>query len=288
MAWQRKIPFGYIIRDGLIQPHPQEADAVRYIFGQYLAGASLLTIAEGMTGQDIHYHQHTAEWNKNMVKRILENAKYTGKGGYPQLVADEDFTAAQRQRMERNTYAPLSTDIRHIQNKVVCGLCGTKLVRGNRSHGLVHWKCRNSDCGQSISLSDEALAELVDRRLRELAQTPHLLTVPEFKQDVLDIDTIRLQNELTLALNRGSEKPEYIKALALSVTAQRYRQFPDPTPAYELEQLRVRLEQNPAGADTLTDLLTTAVRTVRLTPDKNVELELVNGKIIAEKEARNT
>ena len=38
MAWQRKIPFGYEIRGGLIQPHPQEADAVRYIFGQYLAG----------------------------------------------------------------------------------------------------------------------------------------------------------------------------------------------------------------------------------------------------------
>ena len=81
MAWQRKIPFGYMICGGLILPHPQEADAVRYIFGQYLAGASLLTIAEGMTRQDIRYHQHTAEWNKNMVKRILENAKYTGADG---------------------------------------------------------------------------------------------------------------------------------------------------------------------------------------------------------------
>ena len=42
MAWQRKIPFGYLIRDGLIQSHPQEANAVRYIYGQYLAGAFLL------------------------------------------------------------------------------------------------------------------------------------------------------------------------------------------------------------------------------------------------------
>ena len=78
MAWQRKIPFGYEVRGGLIQPHPQEADVVRHIFGQYLAGASLLTIAEGMTQCGPRYHQHTAEWNKNMVKRILENAKYTG------------------------------------------------------------------------------------------------------------------------------------------------------------------------------------------------------------------
>ena len=73
MAWQRKIPFGYEVRGGLIQPHPQEADAVRYIFRQYQAGASLLAIAEDMTRQGIRYHRHTAEWNKNMVKRILEN-----------------------------------------------------------------------------------------------------------------------------------------------------------------------------------------------------------------------
>ena len=71
MAWQRKIPFGYMIRDGLIQPHSQEADAVQYIFRQYLAGGSLLTIAEDMIRQGVRYHQHTAEWNKNMVKGMF-------------------------------------------------------------------------------------------------------------------------------------------------------------------------------------------------------------------------
>lgn len=282
MAWQRKIPFGYLIRDGLIQPHSQEADTVRYIFGQYQAGASLLTIAEDMTRQGIRYHSHTAEWSKNMVKRILENTKYIGAGGYPRLVSDEDFAAIQRLRTERSTYAPLSTDIRPIHGKVVCGLCGMKMIRGNRSHGLVHWKCQNPDCGQSIPLNDEALTELVGGQLRELAQTPHLFTAPEARRAELDLDAIRLQNELTMALNRGSENPEYIKTLALAVTTQRYGQIPDPTPAHDMEQIRVRLEQGPADAGALAALLDTAVRIVRLTPDKNVELELVNGQIITE------
>lgn len=286
MAWQRKIPFGYLIRDGLIQSHPQEADAVRCIFGQYLAGSSLLDIAEDMTRRGIRYHQHTAEWNKNMVKRILENTKYTGADNYPRLVSDDDFAAAQRQKIQRNTYAPLPSPIQPIKSKAECGLCGAKLVRDNHSHGL-YWKCRNPDCGQSISLSDEILTKLVDERLRELAQAPHLLTAPEFKRAEADMEAIRLRNELTLALNRGAESPEYIKSLALAVAAQRYSQIPDPTPAHELEQLRVRLEQNPADAGTLADLLRTAVRAVRFTPDKNVELELVNGTIIAEKEAQS-
>lgn len=233
MAWQRKIPFGYMIRDGLTQPHPQEADAVRYIFGQYLAEASLLAIAEDMTRRGPRYHQHTAE-------------------------------------------------IRPIQGKAVCGLCGAKLARGHHTHGRVYWRCRNSECGQNIAISDEVLAGLVDGRLRELAQASHLLTAPEPRCSGPDLDAIRLQNELTLALNRGGENPDYIKFLILAATAQRYSQLPDPTPAHALEQLRARLEESPADAATLSALLGTAVQAVRLNPDRTVELELVNGEIITE------
>ena len=276
-----------MIRDGLIQPHPQEADAVQYIFGQYLAGASMLTVAEDMVRQGIRYHRHTVEWNKNMVKRILENAKYTGADNYPRLVSNEDFTAAQRLRTLRNIYAPLPAQIQPICGMVVCAQCGGRMVRGDRSHGRVGWRCQNPDCGQAVRISDEALTGRVDERLRELAQSPHLLTAPEPQQAEMDMDAIRLHNELTLALNRGTDSPKYIKTLALAVAVQRYSQLPDPTPAHELEQLRARLEQGPADADTLADLLTTAVRAVRLTSDKNVELELVNGKIIAEKEAQS-
>lgn len=282
MAWQRKIPFGYEIRGGQIRPHPQEADAVRYIFGQYLAGASFLAIAQDMAGQGVRYHSHTAEWNKNMVKRILENTRYTGADNWPRLVSDEDYAAAQRQREGRNTYAPLAVEIRPIQGKAVCTLCGGRMVRGTRSHGLVHWKCQNPDCGQSISLSDEALTALVDIRLRELAQSPHLLTAPAPQRAGVDMDAVRLQNELTQALNRGSDSPEYITTLALAVTAQRYSQLPDPTPAHGLERLRARLEEGHIDAAALTALLSTAVEAVRLCPSKTVELELVNGKLISE------
>ena len=161
------------------------------------------------------------------------------------------------------------------------------MARGTRSHGRVGWRCQSPDCGQVVTISDEALAGQVDQRLRELALAPHLLTASEHQQAEVDMETVRFRNELTLALNRGAESPEHLKTLALAVAAQRYGQLPDPTPAHELEQLRVRLEQGSPDADMLADLLATAVRTVRLTPGKNVELELINGKIIAKKEARS-
>lgn len=283
MAWQRKIPFGYIIEGGVTQLHPQEADAVRYIFGQYLAGASLLAIAEDMTEHGPRYHQHTPAWNKNMVKRVLESARYTGAEGYPPLVPDEKFTAVRHQRSRRNTYAPLADEVRSILGKLACAECGARLARGTRSHGRVHWRCQ--ECGQSVSISDEALAELVNGRLRELSQAPHLLTAPENQQTGPKLEAVRLQNELTLALNRGGESPEYIKSLILATAAQRYSQLPDPTPAHALERLRAKLEQGSADADALSALLTTAVQSVRLDADKTVVLELVNGTIITEEES---
>ena len=48
------------------------------------------------------------------------------------------------------------------------------------------------------------------------------------------------------------------------------------------EQLRTRLEDGPAPADTLSALLGTAMRAIRLNPDRSVDLELVNGEIITE------
>lgn len=283
MAWQRKIPFGYMIRDGLVQPNPEEAEAVRYIFSRYLAGAPLLAIAEGMTTHGPRYHQHTPAWNKNMVKRILENAKYTGADNWPRIVSDEDFTTVQRQREGRNTYAPLMAEIRLIQGKTVCGLCGARLIRGTRSHGRVSWRCQKPDCGQRVAVSDERLAQLVDGRLRELAREPQLLTVTEPQRGEVTMDAIRLQNELTQALNRGGERPEYIKFLILSTAAQRYGRIPDPTPVHDLEQLRTRLEQGAADADTMAELLSLAVRAIRLGPGKSAALELVGGTVIPEK-----
>ena len=39
-----------------------------------------------------------------MVSRVLENGKYIGENGYPQIVTSEDFEQAARIKAERNTY----------------------------------------------------------------------------------------------------------------------------------------------------------------------------------------
>ena len=88
MAWQRKIPFGYHMAGGEIQLQKQKTNAVWHIFHSYLAGCSYQQIAEEMTMGHVPYHQHTAQWNKHMVKGILVNENYLGAGRYPRIIDD--------------------------------------------------------------------------------------------------------------------------------------------------------------------------------------------------------
>lgn len=110
MAWQRKTPFGYMVRDGETVPCPTEADAVQDIFTRYLAGATYNEIAERMSRGNTPYHQHTSQWNKHMIKRILENGKYLGTGGYPRLISDDEFLAVQLQKKTGLTSPPAPLD----------------------------------------------------------------------------------------------------------------------------------------------------------------------------------
>ncbi len=101
MLKNRSIPFGYCMVNGKYALNAPEAEAVWKIFADYIGGKSLKTIAAEM---QIPYNMGKALWNKNMVCRVLENRKYIGENGYPQIINAEDFEQAARIKAERNTY----------------------------------------------------------------------------------------------------------------------------------------------------------------------------------------
>ena len=105
MLKNRSIPFGYCMVNGKYALNALEAETVRKIFAEYIGGKSLKTIAAEMT---IPYIMGKSAWNKNMICRIIENAKYIGKDGYPKIVSDEEFKRAARIKTERNTYRKLA------------------------------------------------------------------------------------------------------------------------------------------------------------------------------------
>ena len=283
MAWQRKTPFGYMVQNGENVPCPAEADAVQSVFTRYLAGASYSRIAEEMSKGNIPYHQHTRQWNKHMVKRILENGKYLGTGGYPRLVSDEDFLAVQLQREDKTDYAPCPASLNPIREKAVCAVCGGRIVRNTKSHGRPRWVCPN--CGAIVHISDEELQAQVSQRLRQLADTPDLLTPPPTPETPSSADALRIQNELNLCFNRQDINPDYMKMLIFAAAAEQYAVLPDLTPVHDMEVLRDRLKTGCVNDSDLQELLAKAVKAVRIGGQDYIELELTNGTMIGKEQS---
>ena len=75
MSANRVIPFGYAVENGRHIPHPSESQIVRRVFADYLGGGSLLRIAQTLTAEKVEFLPGRFDWNKNRVKRILEDER---------------------------------------------------------------------------------------------------------------------------------------------------------------------------------------------------------------------
>lgn len=279
MAWQRKLPFGYQMRQGIIKSNASEAAVVKEIFARYLRGESLLHIAEELTLQGICYHEHIEKWNKNMVKRIIENRHYLGDERYPRMVSDADFISAQMLKTGKNTYAPcaVSTEIR---KKTVCGHCGAKLVRVDKNRRTARWECENLSCRHAVLISDERLVVIIDALLNELSQTPESLAKRIQQKPEMNSNAQRIANELTNALNRSAESAEYLRTLVFACAAERYRELPDCSLQYQVDKLCERVETEESDESIRKRLLDTVVQAIRVTDADGITLELVNGQLI--------
>ena len=98
----RKILYGYRIRNGILEIVPEEQQTVKRIFTLYNAGASYQGISDALNQGNIPYSQEVPLWNKHKVKRLLENPRYTGQDDYPAIVDMEVFRAGRQRTAEKN------------------------------------------------------------------------------------------------------------------------------------------------------------------------------------------
>ena len=103
------------MKNGEIVICPPEAECIERAYAAYADGASYAAIAETLQASGVRYHPDTPLWNKHMVKRILENERYTGKDEYPLIIQPELFErvaviragkAVKRKKVEKQPALP--------------------------------------------------------------------------------------------------------------------------------------------------------------------------------------
>ena len=199
MPKNRIIPFGYCMRNGEITVDFNESKAVARIFKEYLNGSSLQQIAKLMESEKIKYSASSDHWNKNMVKRIIENKKYLGNEKYPQIIGEKFFTHANEKRMLKATsVCVISEDLKEIRNRTYCLECGHRLSRIGGNCRSAKWDCRNPDCYKfEYQLTDQMIIGVVLTVLNAAIANPNLIeNNGEISTYYPTADVIRKQNEI--------------------------------------------------------------------------------------------
>lgn len=129
MKKTRFIPYGYTMRNGRTVIEHGEADIIRYIFDEYIKGASLKDLAEELTARKVPYTEKTEVWDKARIARIIDNAKYTGSEIYDPIIDEDTFeeAAAAKAARLRNQTVSECEGTTLMRDRIRCGQCGAPM-----------------------------------------------------------------------------------------------------------------------------------------------------------------
>ena len=280
MAKNRTIPFGYCMKNGEITTEPKEVYAVVAIFDEYLKGRSLSEIAKLMQSEKIRYNAISDKWNKNMVKRIIENERYLGTEKYPQLIAEDIFRQANEKRVKKATTLNLiSDDLQEIRNVTYCAECGHKLSRIGGNSKYEHWDCRNPDCYKlEYRLTDQMIIGAILTVLNSAIANPSLLeSGGEISTYSPTADVIRKQNEINQMTDSPQVDFDRVKAEIFRLAEMKYDCCTYNDSPQKTEKLKELLQGHEQLNRLDIGLFKACVSRIWISHFCTIEVELING-----------
>lgn len=242
----RKQPFGYRMELGETILHPQEAGLVEYIFHQYLSGASYNAIVDRLRDQEVPYDAGKL-WNKNMIARILEDERYTGTKGFPQIISREDLMAAQEKRLSKQI------PIQKTETQ--------------------KWLRRLSGEPATVEVEQQVL-DLLNGLIRD----PEKITLQSSPLKSDSEEPTTLQRELEEAMEQQPIDEDNTRRLILAIASAKYAQI--CSGEYETVRLKQVFAQSQPMEELDASLLQTSVSSIYIKADRMVQIHLKNNQVI--------
>jgi DNA invertase Pin-like site-specific DNA recombinase len=160
--------FGYRYAGGELVIHEEEAEVVRMMFADYLAGLGGKRIADKLRAMSVPT-VYGGRWTADRVASIIKNEKYTGnsllqkaytvdhlsklrkanrgelpmyfsEGTHPAIVGQDTFDAAQAIMAGRRRPNMAYLERYPFSSKIVCASCGHFYIR-KVTNGIPGWQC---------------------------------------------------------------------------------------------------------------------------------------------------
>ena len=280
MKKNRYLPFGYHIQNGMLCIHEAEAVVVRQVFEDYQAGMSYRRIAENLTVRGIPYMENRTDWNKHMVKRMLENPRYCGRDDFLPIIPADTFGAVAALIGQKSQGEPLSEELDSIRSRAVCGACGAKYTRDGRSKNYEAWCCSTEGRIVPKRITDQALLESVTAILNTIISNPSLLELSSPHREHYSLDVTRTENQINRELEKSEVDSDYIKLLIFGCAAAKYEVCTDTEPEYLTRRLLAIFEKQPPLDTFSIRLFEDTVKQVVIDADGSLRLQMNNGKLI--------
>ena len=281
----RYVSFGYEITDGKYAVIENEKKIVENIFGLYLNGKSFSEISDRMNEAGVPYNNDGRRWNKNMIKRITENRRYIGEKGFPQIIADDTFNAAEKIRLSKFT-APGETRkalLDFYRVHLVCGRCGMNLRRytcgryiGNKI--VSYRKCQNKLCNESKNSVNEDILDLaVSKVLNDLIDDYKKIEGVNEIEPKQNIEIARLESELADDMEKMTVDIEKAVQKITELAEARFNNAPECDYSAIDERIKKELSIHPKSETPDSKLLEDTVKRIAYLSNGTVEIELING-----------
>lgn len=282
MGKNRTIPFGYMMKNGTITTNPAEVLAVLTIFSEYMAGKSLTSIAAEMA---VPYSEG-AVWNKNMVKRILENERYLGTENYQQLISEDVFKAVNERKGAKATALCIVPDeLQEIRSLTVCKECGKRIFRTKAEL----WDCRNQECHPYLfKLTDEMLTSSILSIMNTVIANPALIEAEDVVSEyILNSEILCKQSDIDRAIDNGTKSAEEIKCDILRLAELKFSRCTYSDVIQKTELLKSILNDKTQLKTIDTDLLKFCVKRITVNHSCVIEAEFINGVTIKNETERS-
>lgn len=276
----RSIPYGYTVQNGKPVTHPDESIIVRRTFTDYLGGASLLSIAQALTADKIEFLPERSDWNKNRIKRILEDIRYLGTDTYPALISEDMFRGTQAVKDSNNNQRIKSEVPFRLPCPVEC-TCGHKMNRRHDSRRKLSqelWTCQNPDCKRIININDDALLGELTELLNRLIGNPSVVQTNADESAEPPIEIRRLQNEVNRQLDSLDFEKEQVKKAIFTLATEKYSQIDNQNIIAKM--LRAELKKQAPLSHFSTELFKRTVSKILFDENGQTVLALKNGQNI--------
>lgn len=280
----RNIPFGYTLENGVIFVNESETETVKEIAQRYLGGDSLKAIAANLSERSIEYMPGRSDWNKSRIKRIVDDKRYIGDCGYPQILTERQYADMQNIKSKKYT----KKDTNHscgifTDTSIVCYDCGGRMQRhyDKRRRSPIWWNC--SECKVSVNIDDNILLNGITDLLNTVIAAPERIQIPvNVREESQKIK--QLNAEISKTLSTHNFDKESLKQKMLDCIREKYIGLGAETvKAQSLRDIFANASPLTAYNRKLADL---TVSEVQLKENGNISLILINGQKIEKERAK--